>query len=178
MIQISGYWELVRRRPESEITRRIAFRKEIHLLGFQENPYPYIRKADVFVLTSDMEGFSLVVCEALCLGVPVISTAVTGPVELLSDQYGIITELSAEAVASSINTQWTILKHWQIIRNVQKKDHKYSKQIKLCPIYILYCNEYIGKNTHIRSIIHRHVHWVANWCKGSTRYSHLYYRLN
>lgn len=46
----------------------------IKLLGFQENPYPYIKSADWFVSTSVSESYGLVVQEALILGVPVITT--------------------------------------------------------------------------------------------------------
>ena len=63
----------------------------VELLGVQQNPYPYVRQADCFVLSSDYEGYSLAVKEALLLGTPVVSTDVTGTREMLHDgQYGVI----------------------------------------------------------------------------------------
>lgn len=43
-------------------------------LGFQENPYPYIKYCDVFVLSSRMEGFPNVVLEAMCFNKPIAAT--------------------------------------------------------------------------------------------------------
>ncbi|RHH48301.1 MULTISPECIES: glycosyltransferase [Bacteroides] len=63
----------------------------VHLLGFQKNPYSFIASSDVFLLTSDSEGYPLVVCESLCLGKPIIATDVTGPHEILCDGSGILT---------------------------------------------------------------------------------------
>lgn len=43
---------------------------KVYLEGFQENPYPYIKNADVFVLSSRNEGLPNVLIEALSLGTP------------------------------------------------------------------------------------------------------------
>lgn len=72
-------------------------------MGLSKNPYPYLKAADLFVLTSDTEGFPTVICEALVLGKPVISTDVPGTEELLGNsKYGIICSKNAESVADSI----------------------------------------------------------------------------
>lgn len=63
----------------------------IHLLGYQKNPYAIVSKMDVFVCSSLAEGYSLAIAEAMCLGVPVISTRCSGPTDLLSNgEYGIL----------------------------------------------------------------------------------------
>ena len=48
--------------------------KDFTFLGFQSNPYPYLKHCDVFVLPSRMEGFPNVVLEAMCFNRPVAST--------------------------------------------------------------------------------------------------------
>ncbi|MCH5181458.1 MAG: glycosyltransferase [Prevotellaceae bacterium] len=78
----------------------------VELKGFCPNPFPLIRRADIMMVTSDFEGFCLVICEAMCLGVPVISTRTAGPSEILGDnEYGILTELTPESLFEA-------LRHW------------------------------------------------------------------
>ena len=54
---------------------------EVHFLGFQANPYPYLKESDIFISTSISEGFSLVICEALVLGIPIVATNTAGALE-------------------------------------------------------------------------------------------------
>lgn len=49
-------------------------KKTVTFLGFQSNPYPYLKYCDCFVLSSRMEGFPNVVLEAMCFNRPVAST--------------------------------------------------------------------------------------------------------
>ena len=73
-------------------------------LGFRDNPYPYVAKADLFVCSSRREGFSTAVTEALILGTPVVSTNCSGAHELLGPDhaYGIVTESREEDLYESI----------------------------------------------------------------------------
>jgi glycosyltransferase involved in cell wall biosynthesis len=50
----------------------------IVLAGFQANPWKYIARADLFLLTSKYEGFGNVLIEAMACGVPVVATASAG----------------------------------------------------------------------------------------------------
>lgn len=89
-----------------------------HLLGFRENPYKYVAKADLFVCSSRREGFSTAVTEALILGVPVVSTLCSGARELLgeNDEYGIVTENSEEGVTWGLQRMLTepgMLEHYR-----------------------------------------------------------------
>lgn len=54
----------------------------IELLGFVKNPYPYIKKADMFICSSRVEGFSTAVTESLILGTPVVTTNCSGMKEI------------------------------------------------------------------------------------------------
>lgn len=72
---------------------------QIQLLGFQENPYPYLQAADVVVCSSRYEGFSTMVTEALILGKCVVTTECAGMDELLGDsEFGLITENSTQGI--------------------------------------------------------------------------------
>ena len=69
-------------------------RDTVKLLGFIENPYPYIKNATVYAMSSDFEGLPLVIIEALVLGKAIVSTKCTGPNELLNDgKYGVVCEI-------------------------------------------------------------------------------------
>ena len=55
-------------------------------MGWQENPYKYFKKMDVFVLSSLWEGFPTSVVESMVCGVPVVATRSVGGVqELIKD---------------------------------------------------------------------------------------------
>ena len=66
-----------------EVVHELEMEDYIHMLGFLNNPYPIMRKMDVFVCSSRAEGYSLVIAEAIVLGIPVISMNCAGPNELL-----------------------------------------------------------------------------------------------
>lgn len=56
----------------------------VELLGFKSNPYKYIKAADLLVLSSYFEGLGQVLVEALCLGVPIVSSdCESGPRDVL-----------------------------------------------------------------------------------------------
>ena len=59
---------------------------DVLFLEYQANPWSFISRAQVFLLTSSWEGFPNALAEAMCLGVPVISTDCPhGPREMLMD---------------------------------------------------------------------------------------------
>ncbi len=61
------------------VERRISERgvgAAVHLLGLVDDPRPYLRRADVVVIPSDVEGLPLVALEALALGTPVVASRV------------------------------------------------------------------------------------------------------
>lgn len=73
------------------------------LIGFHRNPYPYVKNADLFVCSSDAEGYSTSVVEALILGIPVVTTDCAGMSEIIGDsESGIITEKSVASLCNGI----------------------------------------------------------------------------
>ena len=68
----------------------LGLQDRVLLAGYQADPAPWYAHADVFVLSSDYEGFGNVIVEALEHGLPVVSTnCPTGPHEILEDgKYG------------------------------------------------------------------------------------------
>ena len=56
------------------ISNKLNILNHLHCVGFKNNPYPWIKYADCFVLSSRMEGLPNVLIEALYMGVPSVST--------------------------------------------------------------------------------------------------------
>lgn len=76
----------------------------VKMLGFKSNPYPYLKAADIFISTSLSEAFPLVVCESLCLGKAIVCTKTTGPIEMLQDKYGILTEHDIDDIYTKLRS--------------------------------------------------------------------------
>ena len=77
----------------------------VSLTGFSTNPYTEMSESDLFVSSSRAEGFSLVIAEAMVLGIPVISTYCSGPNELLQEgKYGMLVDNSEEGLFQGIKT--------------------------------------------------------------------------
>lgn len=76
----------------------------ITLLGYQTNPYKYMKQCDLFVCSSFAEGFSTAVTESLIIGTPICTVDVSGMKELLGEhnEYGIVTENDEEALFQGI----------------------------------------------------------------------------
>ena len=69
----------------------------VKILGFCENPYPIMKQADLFISTSITEGFPIVICEALIIGLPILATKVTGTTEILEEgKYGVLSTENIE----------------------------------------------------------------------------------
>jgi glycosyltransferase involved in cell wall biosynthesis len=61
---------------------------KVHCVGYQKNPYPYIKYADCFVLSSRWEGLPNVLIEALHLGTPVAAFRCIPIIERIIDNRG------------------------------------------------------------------------------------------
>jgi glycosyltransferase involved in cell wall biosynthesis len=70
-------------------TAELGLDPHVQFLGFVANPYPAMRQADIFVMTSDHEGLPNALIEAQSLGVPVVSTRCPhGPDEIVEHEVG------------------------------------------------------------------------------------------
>ena len=67
-----------------ELAKAFGLTQDISLQGFVDNPFAFMARASVLVLSSAWEGFANVLVEALACGCPVVSTdCPSGPAEIL-----------------------------------------------------------------------------------------------
>lgn len=69
------------------------------MLGERVNPYKYLKKADLFVLTSLYESYPTVINEARILGIPIVANSIPPIYEMLAENEGIITSIQNMAKA-------------------------------------------------------------------------------
>jgi len=66
------------------LSEKLGIKEHVKFAGFKKNPYPYLKNADLFVLSSRWEGSPNALTEALALGTPSIATnCMSGPKEIL-----------------------------------------------------------------------------------------------
>ncbi len=74
------------RRRLTDLAEHLGITARLHMPGFIANPFPYLARADLLVLSSRREGLPNALVEAMALGTPVIATDCTGGVrDLLCD---------------------------------------------------------------------------------------------
>lgn len=74
-------------RPQLEsYIQQLGLERKVLLPGNVNNIPDTIKPAEIFVLSSDYEGMSNSLIEAMCLGLPVVSTKVNGAVDLIKDK--------------------------------------------------------------------------------------------
>ncbi|UMB60337.1 glycosyltransferase [Lutibacter sp. A80] len=110
IIKRKGYnlnWYIIGEGNERENLEIKIKEKELvenfYLLGLKENPYPFIKKADVFVQSSKYEGKSIVIDEAKILNKPIVTTNYSTVKDQIQHNInGLVVEINAESLANGI----------------------------------------------------------------------------
>lgn len=87
---ITGFeWHIVGSGPDECSLHKMAFDYDVEDIvvfeGYQSNPYKYIKNADVLIMTSDYEAYSMVLTESLTLCTPIICTNYDSAGEIVKD---------------------------------------------------------------------------------------------
>lgn len=128
-----------------ERTKLEAFIKKenitcVRLLGFQDNPYKYMSKADLYVCPSLSEAYSTSVAESVALGIPVLTTDCSGMREILKDgEYGDIVENSEEGLYNGLKNFLTNTQHFVDLKsNVTSRSNELLSTNPLMEYYKLF----------------------------------------
>lgn len=81
-----------------EKVNEMGLSENVILLLSVSNPYPIIKACNGFILSSLYEGFGLVLAEANILGLPIVSTDITGPRTFMNKYGGTLIEDSEDGV--------------------------------------------------------------------------------
>ncbi|MGG5209009.1 glycosyltransferase [Chryseobacterium sp. MIQD13] len=99
---------------------QLGLQETVKMLGFRSNPYPYLKKADFYIMSSRHEGFPTIIAEALILNKPIVSTDVSGIKDLLQEgKLGVITPNSEDGIYDGMK---------KILTNQELANH-YEKEI-------------------------------------------------
>ena len=107
------------RRNLEQLVNTLGVNGSVEIMGFIENPYPYIKAANLFVSASKTEGYGVAVAEAILLAKPVMITDISGTVEVLGDkENGIVCENSEEGIEKGLGY---ILQNKNLLQYYEKK---------------------------------------------------------
>lgn len=80
-----------------------SLQRNFILLGLKDNPYPYIKEADIYVQSSRFEGKSIAIDEAKIMCKPIIVTDFSTAKDQIQDHYnGLIVDMSPEGLTDGI----------------------------------------------------------------------------
>lgn len=93
-------WHIVGSGPDlvknQELARRLETEDKVRFEGEKDNPYPFIKNADLFALYSAYEGFPLVIGEAMILHTPILTTRYAAASEQIPPNCGEIADSDEE----------------------------------------------------------------------------------
>ncbi|WP_158250437.1 glycosyltransferase [Aquimarina sp. I32.4] len=100
-------WYVIGDGPErdnlEELIKGFKMQEKFILLGYKENPYPYIKSCDVYVQTSLFEGLGLTVIEASLLQKAIVTTNFPTASSIINhNKTGLICEMTPHAIAKNI----------------------------------------------------------------------------
>ncbi len=85
------------------LARELQIESAVEFHGFQSNPYPYVKSADLLLIPSYHEAAPMVIDEARYLGVPVLSTETTSASDMITDrECGWVCQNSQEGITDKL----------------------------------------------------------------------------
>lgn len=114
-----------------QLAKDLGIQERILFLGFQNNPYKFMKNASVFILSSLWEAFAIVIVEAMACGVPAISTdCPSGPSEIIiNGKNGILVPPADEKAMAE--AMLSLLKDENLRKKFSREGKKRAKDFKI-----------------------------------------------
>jgi CDP-glycerol glycerophosphotransferase len=80
------------------LVNQLGVEEYVRLIGYRLNPFPYVKRSDCFVLSSNYEGQGLVLFEAMILGKAIISTDIAACRSVVESRSGLLVENSVDGL--------------------------------------------------------------------------------
>ena len=124
------YGEGPERNALESLVERLKIKDKISLPGRCETVIEEMNKAKVFAFSSDFEGMSNAILEAVCVGLPVVTTNVSGAAELVKDGEGgfVVPIRNGKALADALRT---ILLDEKLREKMAQENKARAKEFKL-----------------------------------------------
>ncbi|RPF42142.1 glycosyl transferase-like sugar-binding protein [Hydrogenoanaerobacterium saccharovorans] len=124
-------WLIIGDGPDEKMLKRYAsdlkLESCVFWIGHTDNPFAYIKQADLFALFSYYEGIPNTIFESLIIGTPVIATGISGIKEQLEGGWGYIVENDTESIYLGLSD---LLRNPQKIAQIRQKlkDYQYDNE--------------------------------------------------
>ena len=105
----------------------------IDMLGYQTNPYPYLKKGKILIMTSVFEGTPMAVLEAMNFGLVIVSTPVDGLKKIIKNDYNGFLYNDDDTMANCVNELLNDKKHLnELSKNSKNFFLEYNDLNKYC----------------------------------------------
>lgn len=103
---------------------KLGIDDKVHMIGYRDNPYGYLKNSKVFVLTSENEGFPNALVEAMAFTAVISVDCETGPREILCKE-----EKQDEITDIHYGDYGILVRHIEKTRNYSKTELEKSEEI-------------------------------------------------
>lgn len=117
----------------SQLAVKHGLENSFVLLGNKNNPFPYMKNADFFILPTQSEAYPLSVKEALILGIPVLVTDTGGVSEIVSDGTdGLLMKYELEDICNKMEM---LLTNPELVKTLKSGAEKAKNKFEIEEIY-------------------------------------------
>ena len=118
--------------------RALGVERYVTLLGMQDDPYPYIRQADLYVQPSRFEGHCVTVLEARLLAVPILATRNAAEEQIEDGKTGRLCKPDAASIADAASELYRMPERRQALREALcRHDFEHDNALILQKLYAL-----------------------------------------